>query len=521
MADSRPPQRSLFPGLALLFVGLLLLVHSYRGLDIAQLFRRWWPLLIIFWGAIKLYERMVAGRSGQPRTSPISAGEIFLVLGLLCLLGVVAAGDVVKTRFAGAGLDWPARGDIFPFDLNVKPLPVPADCRITIRNGRGDISVRSADDSQIHVDGKKNIKAWNETDAEHIASSISFEIATSGDSFEFGRTKTARHSPADVHLNIPKRNGDTSTSPKDRCEIHVDDMKNIKAWNETDAEHIASAISFEIAKNGDSYEVRPANSGSDSRARVDLDISVPKGAAVTIRNERGDVSVSDMSKPVIVNTTRGDVDIHSTGGDITIDTGKGDVKVSDTKGNVKISGHGGEINVSSATGGLTIDGEFFGPIRADKIAKGVRFVSQRTDLTLTQLTGHLETGSGNLEIADAPGNLTLRTNSYDISIENAGGKLKVDNRNGNLEVRFSVPPKEDVEMTNSSSPITLILPESSNFEIGADCHSCDIDSEFSADSLKQTSTGAESHLEVNYSKTRGPKITLKTSYGSISIRKTS
>src|SRR5437016_4186789 len=296
---------------------------------------------------------MVAGRSGQPRTSPISAGEIFLVLGLLCLLGVVAAGDVVKTRFAGAGLDWPARGDIFPFDLNVKPLPVPADCRITIRNGRGDISVRSADDSQIHVDGKKNIKAWNETDAEHIA----------------------------------------------------------------------SAISFEIAKNGDSYEVRPANSGSDSRARVDLDISVPKGAAVTIRNERGDVSVSDMSKPVIVNTTRGDVDIHSTEGDITIDTGKGDVKVSET--------------------------------------------------------------------------------------------------NDNIDVRFSVPPKYDVEMTNSSSAITLSLPESSSFDIVADCHSCDIDSEFSSDSLKQTSSGGDSHLEGKYGKSRGPKITLTTSYGPISLRKTS
>jgi DUF4097 and DUF4098 domain-containing protein YvlB len=451
MADSHPPQRSLFPGLALLFVGLLLLVHSYRGFDIAQLFSHWWPLLIIFWGGLKLYERMVAGRSGHARTSPISAGEILLVLGLLCLLGIVAAGDVIKTRFPGSGLDWPTRGDIFPFDLNVKPLPVPADCRITIRNGRGDITVRSGDDSQIHVDGKKNVKAWNETDAEHIA----------------------------------------------------------------------SAISFEIAKNGDGYEVRPANSGSDSRARVDLDISVPKDAAITIRNERGDVSVSDLSKPVIVNTTRGDVDIHTTTGDVTIDTGKGDVKVSDTKGNVKISGHGGEINVSSATGGLTIDGEFFGPIRADKIAKGVRFVSQRTDLTLTQLTGHLETGPGNLEIADAPGNLTLRTNSYDISIENAGGKLKVDNRNGNIEVRFSVPPKEDIEMTNSSSPITLSLPESSSFDIVADCHSCDIDSEFSSDSLNQTSSGGDSHLEGKYGKSRGPKITLTTSYGSISLRKTS
>ena len=228
-----------------------------------------------------------------------------------------------------------------------------------------------------------------------------------------------------------------------------------------------------------------------------------------------------MDKPVTVNTTRGDVEVRDTAGDVAIDTGKGDVKVSDTKGNVKISGHGGEINVSSVTGALTIDGEFYGPIRADKIAKGVRFVSQRTDLTLTQLSGHLETGSGSLEIADAPGNLTLRTNSYDISIENPGGKLKVDNRNGNIEVRFPQPPKEDIELTNSSSPITLILPESSSFEIGADCHSCDIDSEFSGDSLKQTSTGGDAHLEGKYGNGRGPKIILKTSYGSISIRKTS
>ena len=449
MADFRPPQRSFFPGLALLFVGLLLLVHSYRGLDIARLFSHWWPLLIIFWGAVKLYERAVASRSGQPSTSPISAGEVLLVLGLLCLLGSVAGVDLFKNRFPLE--DFPVRGDAFDFDLNVKPQPVPANSRITIRNGRGDISVRSGDDSQIHVDGKKNIKAWNETDAEHIASSMTFEIA----------------------------------------------------------------------KNGDGYDVRPANSSGDSRARVDLDVSVPKSGAVTIRNERGDVSVSDMSKPVTVNTTRGDVDVHSTAGDVTIDTGKGDVKVSDTKGNVKISGHGGEINVSSATGGLTIDGEFFGPIRADKIAKGVRFVSQRTDLTLTQLTGHLETGSGNLEIADAPGNLTLRTNSYDISIENAGGKVRVDNRNGDVEVRFSVPPKEDIEISNSSSPISLSLPESSNFDIVGDCHSCDIDSEFSSDSLKQTSSGGDAHLEGKYGKGRGPRITLKTSYGSISIRKTS
>jgi hypothetical protein len=453
MANSFPPQKSLFPGLALLFVGLLLLVHNYRGLDISQLFRYWWPLIIIFWGVIKLYERAMASRSGQS-ASTISGGEILLVLGLLSLLGMVAGYDVVRNKFPGFEVDWP-RGDNnrFGFDLNVDPKPVLSDARIIVRNGRGDITVRSSDEAQVRVDGKKNINAWSETDAEHLA----------------------------------------------------------------------SAISVEIVKNGDAYEVRPVNGrAGDSRVSLDMDISVPKKTSLTIRNERGDVSVSDMDKPVTVNTTRGDVEVRDTSGNVDVDTGKGSVKVSDTKGNVKISGHGGEVNVSSATGGLTIDGEFFGPIRADKIAKGVRFVSQRTDLTITQLNGHMETGSGSLEIADTAGNLTLRTNSYDISIENAVGKLKVENRNGNIAVRFSQPPKEDIEITNSSAPITLSLPESSSFEIFSDCHSCDVDSEFSADSLTKTSTkSGDSHLEGKYGKGHGPKIILKTSYGSISIQKTS
>jgi hypothetical protein len=453
MANSQPRRSSLFSGLALLFVGILLLLHNYRGFSIGHVLGHWWPLILIFWGAIKLYERTASTRSGEPGAARISGSEIALVVGLLSLLGIVVAVDYGKQHVPGHFDDW-GIGNSISFDLEgPSPLTVPPDAHVTIRNPRGNISVRPSDEPQIRVSGKKNISAWNEKDAEHIA----------------------------------------------------------------------SAISVEVVKNGDGYEVRPVNaSGGDSRVSVDMDISVPKKASVTVRGEKGDVTVSDMAKPVVVNTSKGDIEVRNTSGDVTIDTHKGDVKVSDTKGDVRISGRGGEVNVSGATGGLTIDGEFYGPIRAGKIAKGVRFISQRTDLTLTQLAGHMETGSGHLEIADAPGNLSLRTNSYDISIENAGGKVRVDNRNGNVEVRFSFPPKEDIEITNSSAPITLSLPESSSFDIVADCHSGDIDSEFSADSLKKTSTqSGDSHLEGKYGNGRGPKITLRTSYGSISLHKTS
>src|SRR6266851_2938075 len=395
MANLRRRGSSLFPGLLLLFVGLLLLLHNYRGLGIVDVLGHWWPLILIFWGAVKLYERMAASRSGDPGAAKITAGEVFLVLGLLSVLGIVVAVDYGK--------------------------------------------------------------------------------------------------------------------------------ENAKAWNENDAQKVADGVGVEIVQNGDGYEIRPTGvSTGDSRISLDLEVAVPKKASLTIRNERGDITVADMARPVNVTNGVGDVEIRGTAGDVSIDTRKSDIKVSDTNGNIKISGHGGEINVSGATGGLMIDGEFYGAIRADKVAKGVRFISQRTDLTLSQLAGHMEAGPGHLEIFDAPGNLSVRTQD-DITLENAGGKVKVDNRRGNVEVRFSAPPKDDIEINNSSAGITLSLPESSSFEILADCHSGDIDSEFQADSLKLTpGTGSkDAHLEGKYGSGRGPKIILKTSYGSISLRRTS
>src|SRR6267154_2065972 len=450
MANLRTRGSSFFPGLLLLFVGLLLLLHNYRGVSIGEVIGHWWPLILIFWGGIKLYERMAASRAGDPGAAKITGSEVVLVLGLLSLLGIVVAVDYGRENLPGHIREW---GNSFEFDLNVEPKSVPADARITIRNGHGNISVRPSEDSQIRVSGKKKANAWNESDAQQFA----------------------------------------------------------------------ERASVEIAQNGDGYEIRPMGvSAGDSRISIDLEVAVPKKASLTIRNEKGDITVADMARPVNVTNGVGDIEVRGTGGDVNIDTRKSDIKVSDTKGNIKISGHGGEINVSSATGGLTVDGEFYGAIRADKIAKGVRFLSRHTDLTLSQLAGHMEANRGNLEIFDAPGNLTVRTQD-DITLENAGGKVKVDNRRGNVNVRFSVAPKEDIEIDNASAGITVSLPESSSVEIVADCHSGDIDSEFQSDSLKLTSgtKSGDSHLEGKYGSGRGPKIILKTSYGSISIRRTS
>jgi hypothetical protein len=449
MSRLRPRGSSVFSGLLLIFIGLLLLLHNYRGFDLTDIFVRWWPLILIFWGAIKIYERTAGTRTSQAGAARITGSEVFLVLGLLALVGIVVAVDQGRKHLSGMDIELP--GETFASSIDVAPKPVPPNARITVRGARGGIVVRASDEPEIRVAGKVNVKSWSE--------------------------------------NAAKR--------------------------------LSEQVSAEIVQNGDGYEVRPTG-GGNSRVSVDLDISVPKKSLLTIHSEKGDVNVSDMASQVSIDNGNGDIEVRGTSGDVSLEMRKGDAKISDTKGDVKISGRGGSVEVVNATGSFTINGEFVGPVRADKVAKGVRFVSHRTDLTLTQLSGHMEAGSGNLDVVDAPGNLNVRSRDEDISIENAGGKIKIDDRNGNVQVRFSSPPKDDIEITNASAPITLTLPESSSFEILADCHSGDIDSEFESDTLKKTSTqSGDSHLEGKYGRGRGPKITLKTTYGSISIHKTS
>ena len=444
----RPRTSGVFSGLLLIIFGFLLLLHNYGHLELGEFFRHWWPLIFIFWGATKIYERTLAQRQGRS-AGWITPGEVFLVIGLLAVVGIVILSTHLPRELRDLKIEM---GDSYPFDIDLAPQPIAPKAHINVRTGQGKITVRSSDDPSLHVTGQKSIRSMSETDAEKRSHSI--DVA--------------------------------------------------------------------IVKTGDSYEIHPSGYDlGDSNVSVDLEVVVPKKALVTAKNEHGDISISDMASDVSASTKKGDVEINDTAGNVDISIQSGDVKVTDTKGDVKIAGHGGEIEVVDSTGSLTVDGEFYSSIRADKIAKGVRFISQRTDLTLTQLGGHFEKSSGNMEIADAPGNLTSRTKNVSVSLENVTGKIVLDNTNGSVELRYSNNPKEDISINNMRSSITLSIPSSSSFEIQADCSSCDIDSEFTGDSLKATRTEkGDSHLEGKYGAARGPKIVLKTSYDSIQIRKT-
>src|SRR5258707_13205109 len=83
MAGLRPRGSSVFSGLVLIVIGLLLLLHNYRGFELTGVILRWWPLILIFWGAIKIYERTTGARASQAGASRITAGGGVFVVGPL------------------------------------------------------------------------------------------------------------------------------------------------------------------------------------------------------------------------------------------------------------------------------------------------------------------------------------------------------------------------------------------------------------------------------------------------------
>jgi len=449
MARTQSRTSGLFSGLVLISAGLLLLLHNYGHLDFGAFFLHWWPLLIIFWGLVKLYERTVGRRFGGSDGGAVTGGEVMLVLGMLALLGLVVGYDYTKQK-VGDTLDIDVSGDDHTYDIEAPPaMAIPANARVSVKLGRGDLVIRGSEDAELRVSAKKNAKTWSEGEAERLA----------------------------------------------------------------------KPVGVEVVKNGDAYEIHPTGYDlSNSRISVDLELSVPRKSPLTIKTEKGDITISDIATDVSIAVQNGDVDLRDIAGDISVETHKGDVKAADIQGDVKVSGKGGEIDVNNCSGSLTVDGDFYGPVRGDKIAKGVRLISVKTDLTLSALSGHMEAGSGNLDIIDAPGNLDLRTRDMELNVENPGGKVNIDDRNAEVSVRYSSVPREDVTITNSSASISLTLPGSSNFEVQAECRNCDIDSEFPGLQASKSASG-DATLAGKNGSGRGPKIILKTSYGNIALRR--
>ncbi len=169
---------------------------------------------------------------------------------------------------------------------------------------------------------------------------------------------------------------------------------------------------------------------------VELEVHVPKNISLDVRDDRGgSSSISGIAGNVTTQSQHGAIEVRQSGADVSVESNNAsdDIRVVGAAGNVRVSGKGAQVEISDVAGAVTLDGDYFGSLNFARLTKGIHFISNRTDLAITQLTGRVEiTNPGDMGIYDSTGSVTLTTTKRDLTLENVTGKIQVDNRGGNI-----------------------------------------------------------------------------------------
>ena len=444
-----PRRRPIFSGLILILLGCLLLAQNFRPeLRVWEMFRDWWPVLLIIWGLAKLFDYFAARRTGDAAPPAFTGGEFFLLLLLFAFGGAMGFFDWARNN-PDMDIDWGPWEQHYSF-------------------------------SEETV--QKNVKPT-------------------------------------APIQVSTEYGDITVIPEEAPDIRVVAMKSVGGiGRENNAKGRADQVKVEIREDGGKYTVQVADQRKGRRVTVDLEVHVPKQASLDASTGRGSIKISGLAGSITADSRRGGVEVRDAGKDVQVQMRSGDLQVSNVKGSVRVSGRGSDIDLSDVAGEASIEGEYGGTTRLKNIAKTVHFLSQRTDFTIGALPGRLELDSGNLQVFDANGSVTLTTSHKDVRLDNVNGRIVINDKKGDVELRLKNAPKDEIEVNNESARIEVTLPANSAFEIVASSRNGDIDTGFEGPELKKSDDGGTAKLEGKIGN-RGPQIRLKTTYGTVSVRK--
>jgi hypothetical protein len=135
-------------------------------------------------------------------------------------------------------------------------------------------------------------------------------------------------------------------------------------------------------------------------------------------------------------------------------------------------------------------------------------------LSIEDLTGELNarTSGGSINVGSIVGNVKLHTSGGSITTDTVTGDLNAHTSGGSIRVTIDKQLEEDAKLTTSGGSITAYLISDIQLDINASTSGGRVKSDFKIDgrvkkmSVKGTINGG------------GPKLTLKTSGGSIKIK---
>jgi DUF4097 and DUF4098 domain-containing protein YvlB len=282
--------------------------------------------------------------------------------------------------------------------------------------------------------------------------------------------------PANAAIEIQNPRGDVSVTVGGGSNVEVRAHQTAYAESDSDAKKIFDAQKAAVKVSGTAVVVQA--SGND-RGRVNLDVTVPAGAQVTVNAGRGDVTADGMSAGININAQRGNVRLNSIAGATLVHFAKGDLTAHNLQGDVTAEGSCGDVTVTDVKGGVSLSCQYFNDMHMQQISGAIRLRTSRTDVQIAQLPGDLALNDDALSVTQAKGTVHVVTHSRDVDLTEIYGDSFVENSDGSIAI--APAGVFGVEAHNSKGDVSITLPPNASGTVMGHSHNGDIVTDYPLD----------------------------------------
>jgi DUF4097 and DUF4098 domain-containing protein YvlB len=317
--------------------------------------------------------------------------------------------------------------------------------------------------------------------------------------------------PANAAVEIQNPRGDVSITAGDGPTIQVQAHEVAYASSDADAKKIFDAEAAHMTVSGSAVLIK---SESNSSGRINLTVTVPKSAKVTVSSGKGDVVAAGLGDGIGVTASHGDVHLSAIAGSVQVhlSNSKHDFSAHQIDGDLTADGDLNDFTLSEIKGKVTQNGEILGDVHMESVSGPVHLHTSVTDLQLAELPGDLTLDSDDLRVSEAKGQVRVQTHSKDVDLSEIYGDTYVEDRDG----RVSVEPAGNygVEAKNSKGDVEVTLPPNASATVNGHTRNGDILTEF-----QLPISGDESKTVSGKIGSGEAKITVNTDVGDLRIKK--